>query len=49
MQTEDMWLVYQDKSGNLYYQHWSEVVEVGGLIDPETDEDMEIVGWTTHG
>lgn len=43
----NMFLVYEDASGVRYYQHWSELVHVGTLVDPETGEDMEIIGWTT--
>jgi hypothetical protein len=42
-----MWLVYEDADHNRHYQHWSELMWVGTLIDPETGDDMEIVGWRT--
>lgn len=45
MNTSDMWLIYKDSNGKEHRQHWTDVLEVGTLIDPETDEDMEIVGW----
>lgn len=45
--TEDMWLVYRTQSGDSYYQPWQDLQESGTLVDPDTDEDMELVGWTT--
>lgn len=41
-----MWLVYRDADGALHYQPWEDLMEVGTLVDPQTDEDMEMVGWT---
>lgn len=49
IRTGDMWLVYKDAEGNQHDQSWKDVVEVGTLIDPETGDDMEIVGWTFEG
>jgi hypothetical protein len=46
MNTSDMYLVYKDDNGDYHRQHWKDVVVVGTLIDPETGDDMEIVGWT---
>jgi hypothetical protein len=37
-------LVYRDSVGNLHEQPVVDVVEVGTLIDPETGDDMEIIG-----
>lgn len=48
MNTSSMWLVYEDNQGVLYYQHWKDATTNGGLVDPDTDEDMDIVGWTTE-
>ncbi len=48
IETSDMWLVYEDSSGNKHYQPWTDLVECGTLIDPESDEDMEMIGWTTE-
>lgn len=45
--TTHMHLVYRDSEGNLHEQPWQDVVEVGTLIDPETGDDMEIVGWVS--
>lgn len=38
-------LIYQDKAGNFYEQLATDLVESGTLINPETDEDMDLVGW----
>ena len=43
--TDRMWLVYVDENGRLHYQQWEDLVDCGTLIDPETQQDMEIVGW----
>lgn len=45
--TSAMYLVYAAENGQLHYQHWQDVTHVGGLIDPDTDLDMQIIGWTT--
>lgn len=46
--TSPMWIVYESSEGELFYQSYEDLVESGTLIDPETDEDMTIVGWTTN-
>lgn len=43
--TNDMYLVYRDIEGNHHFQHWEDVTSCGTLIDPETGEDMELIGW----
>lgn len=43
--TTPMFLVYADESGERHFQSWADLVSVGTLIDPETGEDMECVGW----
>jgi len=43
-----MFLVYADSNGEHHYQYWADVATVGGLIDPETGEDMELIGWSTN-
>lgn len=43
-----MWLVYADTEGGKHYQPWQDLEESGTLIDPETGEDMEMIGWTTN-
>lgn len=48
VQTKAMWLVYVDGNGDRHFQPWRDVVSVGTLIDPDTGEDMETVGWTTE-
>ena len=45
--TTDMFLIYKADNGEHYYQHWMDVVNDGTLIDPETGEDMKVVGWTS--
>lgn len=45
--TNRMHLVYRGDDGTYYYQPWQDVAEVGAWVDPETDEDMDLVGWTT--
>lgn len=44
---DDMWLVYIDSEGNYHAQPWQDMDSVGTLIDPETGDDMELIGWTT--
>lgn len=41
-----MWLVYVDSVGTYHYQPWRDVTSVGTLIDADTGDDMELVGWT---
>lgn len=38
-------LVYLDKEGKKYYQHWDDLQESGTLINPETGEDLKLIGW----
>lgn len=45
MKKSNMYLVYEDYKGELFYQHWQQVVENGTLTDDE-GEDMEIIGWS---
>ena len=45
MNTSDMWLVYIDGRGEQHTQHWNDIVDSGSLIDPDTGEDMDVVGW----
>jgi len=47
VETGNMWLVYADCNGDHHYQPRQDVAEVGTLIDPESGDDMEMVGWTT--
>lgn len=42
---DNLVLVYQDEEGNLYEQPAGNLTEVGGLIDPETGEDLELIGY----
>jgi hypothetical protein len=43
--TADMWLVYADDGGKLNYQPWQDVDTAGPLIDAESGDDMELIGW----
>lgn len=50
--TSDMFLVFEDHAGNLHYQPWSDVTEMGTLIEGDDagdyeGDDMTLVGWTT--
>lgn len=45
---ESRHLVYEDSAGNLHYQPVSDVPVAGTLIDTETGDDMEMVGWATE-
>ena len=44
--TTPLWLVYEDETGTKHYQPYADVTSAGTLIDPETGDDMPIVGWT---
>ena len=44
--TRPMWLVYKDDEGSKHYQPYADITSAGTLIDPETGDDMELVGWT---
>lgn len=46
IRTDRMYLVYRAEDGTLHYQYWGDVAAVGGLVDPETGDDMELIGWT---
>lgn len=40
-----MFLIYRDERGNLHAQPWQDVQDVGGLIDPDSGDDRDIIGW----
>lgn len=42
---DSMIIVYTDEKGCLYDQPLSDLTDVGTLIDPDTGDDMEIVGY----
>ena len=42
----EAYIVYEDENGHNHYQPWRDVTDVGVLIDPESGEDMEVVGWS---
>lgn len=46
VRTDPLFLVYVDETGQYHYQPWGDVTESGTLIDPESGEDMEMVGWS---
>lgn len=46
--TGPMSLIYRDEKGNLHAQPWGDIVQAGTLIDPDTGDDMEIVGWEAN-
>ena len=48
MNTTDMWLIYKDDEGNLHYQYWLDLLEVGTLIDEETGDEWDLIGWDVH-
>ena len=41
-------LVYIDSSGNRHYQPVSDATVVGTLIDPETGDGLELIGWSSE-
>lgn len=43
--TNSMFLIYKDSEGRQFSQHWEDLSEMGTLIDPETGEDLELIGW----
>lgn len=45
--TTEMYLVYRDEQGRFYCQQWEDISVAGTLIDPDSGDDMELVGWTT--
>ena len=44
-----MYLIYLDSEDNRHEQWWTDVAEDGCLIDPETGEDMPLLGWRDDG
>lgn len=42
----DMWLAFRDKSGLTHKLHWIDLPGTGIPIDPDTGNDMTLVGWT---
>ena len=41
---DEITLIYISEDGHLYYQNASDLPESGTLIDPETGEDLELLG-----
>ncbi|MFA5712333.1 hypothetical protein [Mycolicibacterium sp.] len=44
--TSPMFLIYRDSSGGFHSQPWADLTGAGTLIDPDTGDDMEMVGWS---
>ena len=38
-------LIYQNENGDLFEQYAADLVCSGTLIDPETGDDLDLVGW----
>lgn len=45
--TSALFLIYQDAQGEFHSQPWQDLTTAGTLVDPVTDGDMELVGWST--
>lgn len=43
--TNPMFLIYQNPDGRLFLQDWRELTQMGTLVDPETGEYLELIGW----
>ena len=43
---DSMFIVYTDSEKHLYEQPLSDLPDSGTLIDPDTGDDMEIIGYT---
>lgn len=41
----DIVLVYTDEAGKEYEQPLSDIEESGTLIDPESGDDLSLIGW----
>lgn len=41
----DLVLMYRSEAGDEYEQNVDTIIECGTLIDPDTGDDMELVGW----
>lgn len=46
--TADMFIVYKDKNGQFSYQHYIDQLNDGNLIDEDTGDDLEAIGWTLN-
>lgn len=38
-------LIYQNENGDLFEQRATDLVSSGTLTDPETGEDLDLIGW----
>jgi hypothetical protein len=43
-----MFLVYADSTGAHHFQPWQDTFTSGSLVDPGTDADMDVVGWSAE-
>ena len=41
-------LIYQNENGDRFEQCASDLVYSGTLIDPETGDDLDLVGWVSN-
>jgi hypothetical protein len=46
--TTPMFLVYADSTGAHHFQPWQDTFTSGSLVDPGTDADMDVVGWSAE-
>jgi hypothetical protein len=44
--TSPAYLIYRDGEGRSHHQSWAGIEDQGALIDPDTGDDMPIVGWS---
>lgn len=41
-----IFLVYENENGERFFQSIFDLNEAGTLIDPETGDDMYVIGWS---
>ena len=44
---ESLVLIYQNENGNRFEQRASDLPYSGTLIDPETGDDLDLIGWVS--
>lgn len=47
--TSHITLIYVSESGEEYTQPLADITDAGTLIDPETGDDMVLIGWEYTG
>lgn len=47
IKTGPLFLVYEAEDGAQFLQPFEDVATCGELLDPDTDEELEVVGWIT--